>query len=185
MSDDVGVAEVQDWAQGLDEISELISPRFARSEPRNNAVDYLRGLLGDQQRKNSWTLSEQAGHRLPDPMQRLLSSTDWDPEAVRDDLVSYVIKHLGDPGGVLIVDETGFIKKGERSAGVARQYSGTAGRIENSQIGVFLTYAAEAGRTFLDRELYLPKAWIGDRQRSGGAGIPAAVGFATKPQLSI
>ena len=185
MSDDVGVAEVQDWAQGLEEIAELISPRFARSEPRNNAVDYLRGLLGDQQRKNSWTLSEQAGHRLPDPMQRLLSTTDWDPEAVRDDLVSYVIKHLGDPGGVLVVDETGFIKKGGRSAGVARKYSGTAGRIENSQIGVFLMYAAEAGRTFLDRELYLPKAWIGDRQRSGGAGIPAAVGFATKPQLSI
>lgn len=184
MSDDVGVAEVQEWAAGLEEIGELISPRFARSEPRQNAVAYLRGLLGDQQRKNSWTISERAGHRLPDPMQRLLSTADWDPDLLRDDLVSYVIRHLGDAAGVLVVDETGFVKKGDRSAGVARQYSGTAGRIENSQIGVFLTYAAEAGRTFLDRELYLPKAWANDRQRSGDAGIPGSVEFATKPELA-
>ena len=167
------------------EIRELIGPRFVRSEPRENAVDYLRGLLSGQERKNSWTLSEQAGQAVPDRMQRLLSTTDWDPDAVRDDLRSYVVKHLGAAEGVLIVDETGFLKKGKRSAGVARQYSGTAGRIENSQIGVFLTYSSPAGRTFLDRELYLPKAWTDDRERCDAAGIPADRGFKTKPELAM
>ena len=185
MSDDVCVAEVQEWADGLAEIGELIGPRFARSEPRENAVNYVRGLLSGQERKNSWTLSEQAGQAVPDRMQRLLSTTDWDPDAVRDDLRSYVVKHLGAAEGVLIVDETGFLKKGKRSAGVARQYSGTAGRIENSQIGVFLTYSSPAGRTFLDRELYLPKAWTDDRDRCDGAGIPADREFKTKPELAM
>ena len=185
MGDDVCVAEVQEWADGLEEIGELIGPRFARSEPRGNAVEYLRGLLSGAERKNSWTLSEQAGQAVPDRMQRLLSTTDWDPDGVRDDLRSYVVKHLSDKNGVLIVDETGFLKKGTRSAGVARQYSGTAGRIENSQIGVFLTYSTVAGRTFLDRELYLPKAWTEDRQRCAAAGIPAGRGFKTKPELAI
>ncbi|SDL16269.1 SRSO17 transposase [Cryobacterium psychrotolerans] len=169
----------------MEEIRELIGPRFARSEPWENAVDYLRGLLSGQERKNSWTLSEQAGQAVPDRMQRLLSTTDWDPDAVRDDLRSYVVKHLGAAEGVLIVDETGFLKKGKRSAGVARQYSGTAGRIENSQIGVFLTYSTTAGRTFLDRELYLPKAWADDRERCDAAGIPADRGFKTKPELAM
>lgn len=139
MSDDICVAEVQEWADGLREIRELIGGRFARSEPRENAVAYLKGLLSAEERKNSWTLSQQAGQAIPDRMQRLLSTTDWDPDALRDDLCSYVVKHLGAADGVLIVDETGFLKKGTRSAGVARQYSGTAGRIENSQIGVLLT----------------------------------------------
>ncbi|TFD45803.1 IS701 family transposase [Cryobacterium sp. TMT1-2-1] len=179
------MAEVQEWADGLEEIRELIGPRFARSEPWENAVDYLRGLLSGQERKNSWTLSEQAGQAVPDRMQRLLSTTDWDSDAVRDDLRSYVVKHLGAAEGVLIVDETGFLKKGKRSAGVARQYSGTAGRIENSQIGVFLTYSTTAGRTFLDRELYLPKAWADDRERCDAAGIPADRGFKTKPELAM
>ena len=179
------MAEVQEWADGLAEIGELIGPRFARSEPRENAVNYVRGLLSGQERKNSWTLSEQAGQAVPDRMQRLLSTTDWDPDAVRDDLRSYVVKHLGAAEGVLIVDETGFLKKGKRSAGVARQYSGTAGRIENSQIGVFLTYSSPAGRTFLDRELYLPKAWTDDRDRCDGAGIPADREFKTKPELAM
>jgi len=169
----------------LAEIRELIGPRFARSEPWENAVDYLRGLLSGQERKNSWTLSEQAGQAVPDRRQRLLSTTDWDPDAVRDDLRSYVVKHLGAAEGVLIVDETGFLKKGKRSAGVARQYSGTAGRIENSQIGVFLTYSSPAGRTFLDRELYLPKAWTDDRERCDAAGIPADREFKTKPELAM
>jgi len=169
----------------LEEIRELIGPRFARSEPWENAVDYLRGLLSGQERKNSWTLSEQAGQAVPDRMQRLLSTTDWDPDAVRDDLRSYVVKHLGAAEGVLIVDETGFLKKGRRSAGVARQYFGTAGRIENSQIGVFLTYSSPAGRTFLDRELYLPKAWTDDRERCDAAGIPADREFKTKPELAM
>lgn len=185
MGDDVCVAEVQEWADGLEEIRELIGPRFARSEPWENAVDYLRGLLSGAERKNSWTISEQAGQAVPDRMQRLLSTTDWDPDAVRDDLRSYVVKHLGAAEGVLIVDETGFLKKGKRSAGVARQYSGTAGRIENSQIGVFLTYSSPAGRTFLDRELYLPKAWTDDRERCDAAGIPADREFKTKPELAM
>jgi SRSO17 transposase len=150
------VAEVQQWADGLEEIRELIGPRFARSEPRENAVDYVRGLLSSQERKNSWALSQQAGQAVPDRMQRLLSTTDWDPDAVRDDLRSYVVKYLGAAEGILIVDETGFLKKGTRSAGVARQYSGTAGRIENSQIGVFLTYSTTAGRALLDQGFKRP-----------------------------
>ncbi|RNL61749.1 IS701 family transposase [Arthrobacter oryzae] len=185
MDDDIGVAEVREWADGLEEIRELIGGRFARSEPRENAVAYLKGLLSAEERKNSWTLSERAGQAIPNRMQRLLSTTDWDPDALRDDLRAYVLRHLGSDDGVLIVDETGFVKKGTRSAGVARQYSGTAGRIENSQIGVFLTYATAKGRTFLDRELYLPKAWTDDRTRCAAAGIPEDRAFAAKPELAI
>lgn len=185
MGDDIGVADVREWAAGLEEVAVLIGPRFARSEPRENAVAYLRGLLSERERKNSWTISEHAGQSVPAPMQRLLSTTDWDPDLVRDDLRSYVVEHLGDCGGILIVDETGFLKKGTRSAGVARQYTGTAGRIENAQVGVFLTYATPHGRTFLDRELYLPKAWTEDRDRCGRAGIPDDREFHTKPELAI
>jgi SRSO17 transposase len=185
MGDDLCVAEVRQWADGLAEVVELIGPRFARSEPREHAAEYLQGLLSGAERKNSWTISEQAGAATPDGMQRLLSTTDWDPDAVRDDLASYVSTHMGDADGVLIIDETGFLKKGNRSAGVGRQYSGTAGRIENCQIGVFLTYAAAAGRTFLDRELYLPKAWTDDPDRCATAGIPAGREFATKPELAV
>lgn len=184
MSDDICVAEIREWAQGLDEIRELIGGQFARTEPRNNAIGYIEGLLSDEERKNSWTLSERAGHGTPDGMQRLLSTTDWDPDAVRDALTGYVIKHLGDREGILAIDETGFLKKGTASAGVARQYSGTAGRIENCQIGVFLTYATGHGRTFLDRELYLPKAWMDDPARCAKAGIPATRAMATKPVLA-
>lgn len=184
MSDDICVAEIREWAQGLDEIRELIGGQFARTEPRNNAIGYIEGLLSDEERKNSWTLSERAGHGTPDGMQRLLSTTDWDPDAVRDALTGYVIKHLGDPEGILAIDETGFLKKGTASAGVARQYSGTAGRIENCQIGVFLTYATRHGRTFLDRELYLPKAWMQDPARCAKAGIPSDRAMATKPVLA-
>lgn len=185
VGDDIAVADVREWAAGLDEIADLIGPRFARSEPRRNAVAYLRGLLSERERKNSWTLSEQAGQPVPDPMQRLLSTTDWDPDLVRDDLRGYVINHLGDHDGILIVDETGFLKKGDRSAGVARQYTGTAGRIENAQVGVFLTYSTPKGRTFLDRELYLPKSWAEDRARCDRAGVPAEREFATKPELAM
>ena len=185
MGDDLCVAEVRAWAEGLAEVHALIGRRFARSEPRERVMEYVRGLLSAEERKNSWTLSERSGDATPDGMQRLLSSTDWDPDLVRDDLQRYVVDHLADPGGVLIVDETGFLKKGTRSAGVARQYSGTAGRIENSQIGVFLTYATPRGRTFVDRELYLPKAWTEDRDRCRQAGIGDDVEFATKPELAI
>ncbi len=176
---------MREWAAGLDEIEALIGPRFARSEPRRNALAYLRGLLSERERKNSWTLSEQAGQAVPDRMQRLLSTTDWDPDLLCNDLRSYVTSHLGDRDGVLIVDETGFLKKGDRSAGVARQYTGTAGRIENAQVGVFLTYSTVHGRTFLDRELYLPKAWTEDRDRCDRAGIPAERQFRTKPELAM
>ena len=184
MSDDIWVAEIREWADGLEEIRELIGDEFARTEPRNNAIGYIRGLLSDEERKNSWTLSERAGHGTPDGMQRLLSTTDWDPEVVRDALFRYVKKHLGDPAGIMAIDETGFLKKGTASAGVARQYSGTAGRVENCQIGVFLTYATPAGRTFLDRELYLPKAWMEDEDRCSAAGIPPERTMATKPVLA-
>ena len=149
------MAEVEAWAAGLAEVHARIAPRFARSEPRERVLAYVRGLLAPLERKNSWTLAERAGEAIPDGMQRLLMSADWDADAVRDDVRGYVVDHLGDRAGVLVIDETGFLKKGTKSAGVARQYSGTAGRIENCQIGVFLGYATTAGRTFLDRELYL------------------------------
>jgi SRSO17 transposase len=185
VAEDVTVAEVEDWAAGLEKVLERIGPRFARSEPRARAGVYLRGLLSAAERKNGWTLAEQAGDRTPDAMQRLLNHADWDADAVRDDLRDYVIEHLGDDRAVLVVDETGFLKKGTKSAGVARQYSGTAGRIENCQVGVFLAYATPAGRTFIDRELYLPKAWIDDRDRCAEAGIAAQVAFMTKPELAL
>ena len=185
MAEDVTVAEVEDWAVGLEKVLGRIGPRFARSEPRARAGVYLRGLLSAAERKNGWTLAEQAGDRTPDAMQRLLNHADWDADAVRDDLRAYVVEHLGDDAAVLVVDETGFLKKGSKSAGVARQYSGTAGRIENCQGGVFLAYATPAGRTFLDRELYLPRAWIDDRDRCLAAGIGPEVAFATKPELAL
>ena len=162
-----------------------IGPRFRRPGPRAQAGAYLRGLLSDAERKNGWTLSERAGDQTPDAMQRLLNHAEWDADAVRDDLREYVSEYLGDSSAVLVIDETGFLKKGSKSAGVARQYSGTAGRIENSQVGVFLAYAATGGRTFIDRELYLPQAWIEDRGRCAVAGIGPEVEFATKPQLAL
>ena len=134
--------------------------------------------------KHSWQLAEQAGAATPDGMQRLLYQARWDPDEVRDDLRGYVVEHLGDPGAVLVVDETGFLKKGTKSAGVQRQYSGTAGRIENCQVGVFLADASRHGHALIDRELYLPQGWLSDRPRCREAAIPDAVGFRTKPQLA-
>ena len=179
------MSEVKVWAAGLAELHARIAPRFARSEPRGRVLAYVRGLLAPLEKKNSWTLAERAGEAVPDGMQRLLMSADWDADAVRDDVRDYVVAHLGDGAGVLVVDETGFVKKGTKSAGVARQYSGTAGRIENCQIGVFLGYATGAGRTFLDRELYLPRAWAEDRGRCREAGVGEDVEFATKPELAL
>jgi len=148
------------------------------------AGHYLAGLLGAVERRNGWQLAEALGERSPDGVQRLLRTARWDAEAVRDDLRTYVVERLGDPDAVLVIDETGFLKKGTKSAGVARQYSGTAGRIENSQIGVFLAYASPRGHAFLDRALYLPKAWIEDESRRKTAGIPPQVTFATKGDLA-
>lgn len=177
------VAEVQDWAAGLEEVHARIAGAFARAEPRARVLAYLRGLLGQLERKNGWTLAEAAGEVSPDGMQRLLRTADWNAEAVRDQLRGYVVERLG-PGGVLIADETGFIKKGTRSAGVARQYTGTTGKIDNCQIGVFCAYATGAGGALIDRELYLPRAWTDDRDRARAAGIGDDVGFATKPELA-
>jgi SRSO17 transposase len=184
MVDDVCMAEVEGWAAGLEEVTWRIGPRFARPQPRAQAGRYLRGLLSGLERKNGWTLAEQAGDRIPDATQRLLNHAEWDADAVRDDLRDYVVEYLGDDDAVLVIDETGFLKKGSKSAGVHRQYSGTAGRVENCQIGVFLAYAAPAGRTFIDRELYLPEAWTSDPERCAEAGIGAEVEFATKPELA-
>src|ERR671910_802083 len=177
------VAEVQDWAASLEEVHARIAGAFARAEPRARGLAYLRGLLGRLERKNGWTLAEAAGEVSPDGMQRLLRTADWNADTVRDELRSYVVERLG-PGGVLIVDETGFIKKGTRSPGVARQYTGTTGKIDNCQVGVFLGYATPTGRALIDRELYLPRAWTDDRERARAAGIGEDVGFATKPELA-
>jgi SRSO17 transposase len=169
------------WTEDFSALLAQIGPRFARSEARGHAADYLRGLLSHTERKNGWQLAETVGDAAPYGIQQFLYRAAWDPEAVRDDLRAYVVEHLGDPAGILVVDETGFLKKGEKSAGVQRQYSGTAGRRENCQIGVFLTYAGARGHTFLDRALYLPASWTDDRDRCQAAGIPDDVAFATKP----
>ncbi|MFV0131839.1 IS701 family transposase [Streptomyces sp. HMX87] len=162
-----------------------IAGRFGRVEPRASARSYLLGLLSCVERKNCWRLAEQAGHARPGPMQRLLRYARWDVDAVRDDIRAYAVEHLGTDGGVLIVDETGFVKKGHASAGVQRQYTGTAGRIENSQVGVFLAYATNRGRTLIDRRLYLPEhSWCADVERRHAAGIPDEVQFQTKPRLA-
>jgi SRSO17 transposase len=177
-------AEVAAWARGLEAVHARIAPRFARPEPRRRARAYLEGLLGPAERKNGWQLAEQLGEATPDGVQRLLNGARWDAEAVRDDLRGYVVEHLGDPTAVLVVDETGFLKKGAKSVGVARQYSGTAGRVENCQVGVFLAYASPKGRAFLDRALYLPEAWAADAARRSEAGVPGEVAFATKGDLA-
>ena len=147
----------QEWSAGLDEITERIGPRFARSEPRQRMRRYLEGLLRPVERKNGWQLAESAGEATPYGMQRLLAGAHWDADAVRDDLQAYVRAQLGDPQAILVVDETGFLKQGVKSAGVKRQYSGTAGRIENQQVAVFLAYASRSSYSFIDRELYLPQ----------------------------
>lgn len=182
--DAAALDEVAAWARGLGAMHARMAQRFARPEPRRRALQYLKGLLSSVERKNGWQLAEQAGEGTPDGMQRLLATADWDAEQVRDDLRAYVVEHLGDPAAVLVVDETGFVKKGPKSVGVQRQYSGTAGRIENCQIGVFLAYAGAQGRTFLDRELYLPKEWAADTARRREAAVPEGVAFRTKPQLA-
>src|SRR6201991_3704304 len=176
--------DLEAWSGGLDELFGLVAGRFFRVEPRRRARAYVRGLLAPLAGKNGWTLAEVAGDATPDGMQRLLNSAHWDADGVRDDLRGYVVEHLGELSGVLIVDETGFLKKGTRSAGVQRQYSGTAGRVENCQLGVFLAYAAAKGRALIDRELYLPKSWTEDRGRCRDAGVPDDVQFATKPELA-
>jgi SRSO17 transposase len=175
-----GVVVVDTALTELDRLHARIASRFARAEPRARVRAYVAGLAAGLERKNGWTLAEQAGEVSPDGMQRLLRKADWDVGGVRDDVRDYIVEHLGSADGVLIVDETGFVKKGLRSAGVQRQYSGTAGRIENSQIGTFLAYASSRGHALIDRELYLPKSWTEDRHRCRSAGVPDEVEFAKK-----
>lgn len=176
---------VAGWSAGFDAFLGRFAGRFPRVESRRRMRWYVRGLLGELERKNGWTLAEEAGDAGPEGMQRLLNFYAWDTDGVRDDVRAAVVEQIGDARqGVLIVDETGFLKKGTKSAGVGRQYSGTAGRIENSQIGVFLAYSSPRGRALIDRELYLPKDWTDDRQRCQAAGVGDEVGFATKQVLA-
>jgi SRSO17 transposase len=179
------IEAAEDWARGLDELAERIAPRFRRTEACHRARSYLGGLLAPLERKNGWQLAEAAGDASPDGVQDFLSRMRWDADEVRDDLRAYVVEHLGDADAVMVVDETGFVKKGEHSVGVQRQYSGTAGRIENCQIGVFLGYASRHGHALIDRALYLPKGWAEDAERRRTAWVPEEVSFATKPKLAI
>jgi SRSO17 transposase len=181
---DQAISVAQGGTASLTDIERSLAPYFERAEPRRHAMAYLRGLLSPAERKNSWQLAEASGDATPYGLQHLLGRALWDPEAVRDELRTYVIEHLGETKAVLVIDETGLLKKGRHSAGVARQYSGTAGRIENCQIGVFLAYASRHGHALLDRELYVPKEWTDDPGRCQQAGIPKDRRFATKPALA-
>jgi SRSO17 transposase len=184
-----GIAEELDavgqWSEALEKLHGRIARRFARSEARERVQHYLVGLLGRVERKNGWQLAEAIGETDPQGVQRLLNSARWDADLVRDDLREYVVEHLGDEqSGVLIADETGFLKKGEKSVGVARQYTGTAGDTLNCQVGVFVAYASNKGTAFIDRALYLPKEWANDPKRRSEAGVPEEVAFANKVELA-
>ncbi|PBC77078.1 SRSO17 transposase [Streptomyces sp. TLI_235] len=174
------MGQVEAWRGVLAGLHARFASRFARSEPRGRALEYMAGLMAPLERKNGWSLAERAGEGHPIGMQRLLGEADWDADGVRDDVRDFVVERIGDKAAVLIGDDTGFLKKGVRSAGVQRQYSGTAGRTENCQIGTFLAYASPKGRALIDRELYLPASWTDDRGRCRAAGVPDEVPFATK-----
>ena len=180
----VALNEVKEWRRELHSLSGWLSRRARRVEVRRRLQRYLRSVLVGVERRNGWQLAEAMGEAAPDGVQRLLTTARWDTDGLRDDLRRYTVEHLGDPAGVAVIDETGFLKKGSKSAGVKRQYSGTAGRIENSQVGVFLAYASPRGRAFLDRELSLPAEWAGDAARRQEAHVPESVRFATKPELA-
>lgn len=176
--------ELAGWRSELEALHARIAGRFRRVEARERAQQYLLGLLNRVERKNGWQLAEHLGEAGPQGVQRLLNAAVWDEDAVRDELRGYVVEHLGAADGVLIVEETGFLKKGTKSVGVQRQDRGTAGRRENCQIGVFLGYASGQGRALVDRERSLPQEWAEDQIRRRDAGVPDTVTFATKPQLA-
>ena len=176
-------ADLRTWAAELDAVAATLAPRFERAEPRQRVLAYLTGLLSNTERKNGWQLAELAGEATPDGMQRLMSTAHWDADAVRDDLTAYVLEHLAMADAVLVLDETGFEKKGTKSVGVAPQYCGTVGKIANCQIGVFLAYATPHGPVLLDRALYLPKQWADDPARRAEAGVPADASCLPKPTL--
>ena len=173
------------WEQELTALKARVGRALPRRELRETGAAFLDGLLSGIERKTGWLMAEQAGAEQPYRMQSLLGRSQWDADRLRDEVRDYVVEALGDEDGVLIVDETGFVKKGDRSAGVARQYSGTAGRIENSQVGVFLAYASRYGQALIDRRLYLPEAWTNDRARCAKASIPETVAFTTKPKMAL
>src|SRR6266566_4008394 len=177
-------AEVCRWAQELFRLHARIAPRFARPEPRRRALAYLQGILSDTARKNGWQLAEHAGEARPDGMQRLLSQAIWDTDGVRDDLRAYVLEQLGTESAVLVIDESGFPKRGTHSAGVQPQYCGVSGRVENCQVGVFLSYVTALGHGLIDREVYVPEQWCCDPARRQAAHIPASLTFRTKPELA-
>src|SRR6516164_5180514 len=170
--------DVHEWGRQLDDVARRIGSRFPRTETRDRVRAYLVGLLGPVQRKNAWQVAEQIGDADPYGVKYLMGRAEWDPDEVRDDLRAYVVEARGDTEAVLVIDETEFLKKGTKSAGVARQYTGTAGRIENAQVGVFLAYASRHGTAFIDRALYLPEEWAGDPKRCRAAGIPGGTAFA-------
>ena len=178
-------ADVCRWVQALFHLHARLAPRFARPEPRRRALAYLQGIVSDTARKNGWQLAEHAGEARPDGMQRLLSSAVWDTGGVRDDVRSYVLEQLGQESAILVIDESGFPKRGTKSAGVGLQYCGTTGQVENCQVGVFLSYVTARGHSLIDRELYLPLDWCEDRERCRAAHIPESVRFQTKPELAI
>jgi SRSO17 transposase len=173
------------WQTEFSAVIDRIAPRFTRYEPLRHAAELMAGMVSGLDRKNCWTIAEHRGDATPDGLQHLLARAKWDADGVRDDLRDYVVDALGDAGAILVVDETGDVKKGTATVGVQRQYSGTAGRIENSQVAVYLTYAAPRGHALIDRALYLPKSWTEDPARCQDAGIPHdQSGFATKPALA-
>jgi len=176
--------DLDGWRREFDELMLRVGGRFARVEPRRRLAAFVRGLLAGLPRVNCWSIAEHAGEQCPRGMQRLLSAAVWDDVGVRDDLRGYVLEHFADPGAVLVVDETGDIKKGMATVGTQRQYTGTAGRTENAQVAVYLAYAAPAGSAFIDRALYLPRSWTSDPGRCAAAGIPEGTPFATKPALA-
>jgi SRSO17 transposase len=177
--------ELDRWAAEFEDFHARFAHIFARSEPREEARQYLRGLLTPVKRKNCWQMAEAVGEKCPQPMQRLLYSAHWDVDAARDELQCFVIERFGDEEGIGVVDETGFLKKGKKSVGVKRQYTGTAGKVENCQVGVFLTYFNRQGYTLLDRRLYLPEEWCTDWERRGEAKVPDDVTFKKKPELAV
>lgn len=173
---------VASWPDGFAALWNAVGKCFRRCDTRSHAENYVRGLLGRMDRKNGWQMAEYLGEATPYAVQHLLGRSNWNVDAIRDELLRYARVHLlgSDEGGVLVVDETGFVKKGDKSAGVQRQYSGTAGRIENCQIGVFLALSGSNGRALIDRELYIPKSWREDVARCKAASIPPDVTFSTK-----
>jgi SRSO17 transposase len=175
---------IESAAAEFDSLQERLRPFFKRQEPHQTACDYLQALLSNAERKNSWGLAEESGRSDPYGFQHLLLRAKWEADALRDEALLYARESLGE-GGILAVDETGFLKKGDKSAGVARQYTGTTGRIDNCQTGVFLAYITQAGHALVDRDLYLPEEWFADRARCEEAGIPAKTEFRTKPQLAL